>query len=166
MHAVDVAAQAQTKPSVRRADLSDANDLARLRWLWRAVERGEHGDPDRFRDDFVTWVADHERTHLPFLVEIGGSAVGMAWLVVTERIPGPERWKRRSGDLQSVYVMAAHRDGGLGTLLIRRLIEVAEDEELSYLSVHPSSRSFPFYRRHGFTGEGDLLIRYMDLRAR
>jgi GNAT superfamily N-acetyltransferase len=106
-------------------------------------------------------VADHERTHVPFLVDRDEAAVGMAWLVITERIPGPEKWRRRSGHLQSVYVRPDHRNDGLGSLMIRTLIEAAESEELSYLSVHPSPRSFPFYRRLGFSGEGDLLIRYL-----
>ena len=106
----------------------------------------------------MAWVAERHRTHLPFLVEVGGRAVGMAWLVVIERIPGPEKWRRLSGFLQSVYVMPEHRNGGLGTLLMEALIEGAREEDLEYLSVHPSPKSFPFYRRLGFTGEGSLLF--------
>jgi GNAT superfamily N-acetyltransferase len=100
-------------PSARRADLSDSEALARLRWIWRAIERGEKGDPDQFRGDFVTWVAERDHSHLPFVVEVGGGVVGMAWLVVIERIPGPEKWRRPSGFLQSVYVRPEHRNGGL-----------------------------------------------------
>lgn len=130
--------------------------------MWRAVERSEEGDQDRFRREFGIWISEHNRTHMPFLVEMGGRAVGMAWLVITERIPGPENWRRLSGDLQSVYVRAEHRDRGLGSVLIGKLIEGARQEGLVYLSVHPSPRSFPFYRRLGFTGEGSLLS--LDLR--
>ena len=100
---------------------------------------------------------------MPFLVEVDGYAVGMAWLVVVERIPGPEKWLRLSGLLQSVYVLAEHRNGGLGALLLRELIDGARAEGLDYLSVHPSPPSYPFYRRLGFTGEGRLL--FLDLDA-
>ncbi len=82
----------------------------------------------------------------------------MAWIVIVERIPGPEKWRRLSGFLQSVYVTSEHRNGGLGTLLVETLIEGAREEGLEYLSVHPSPLSFPFYRRLGFTGEGNLLF--------
>jgi len=150
-------------PTAREANLSDAEALARLRWIWRAVERDEKGDPERFRDDFATWMADHEQTHVPYIVEAGGSAVGMAWLAVVERIPGPELWTRLSGILQSVYVLAEHRNGGLGDLLIRHVIDGAAAKGLDYLSVHPSPRSFPFYRRLGFRGSGRLL--FLDLVA-
>ena len=82
---MDVTVVRGANPSARRADLSDSDELARLRWIWRAVEREERGDPDQFRDDFVTWIAERHRTHVPFLVEMGGRAVGMAWLVIVER---------------------------------------------------------------------------------
>jgi GNAT superfamily N-acetyltransferase len=160
--AVDVSVTPQGDASARRAQPSDADELARLRWIWRAVERNEEGNPDRFRKEFAIWISEHDRTHVPFLVEVGGCAVGMAWLVIAERIPGPANWRRRSGDLQSVYVKAEHRDRGLGRFLVGTLIEGARQEGLVYLSVHPSPRSFPFYRRLGFTGDGSLLS--LDLR--
>ena len=152
----------EATPSARRADHSDSDQLARLRWIWRAVERDEKGDPDQFRSDFAAWVAKRHSTHLPFLVEVRGCAVGMAWLVIIERVPGPENWKRLSGFLQSVYVTPEHRNGGLGSLLMQVLIEGAKREGLEYLSVHPSPLSFPFYRRLGFTGEGSLLFLALD----
>ena len=159
---VDVAATPHGSASARQADLSDADELARLRWIWRAVERGEQGDPDQFREDFGDWMANHDRSHLPFVVELDGSAVAMAWLVVIERVPGPEKWTRLSGTIQSVFVLAEQRNAGLGSLLIGELIEGARRIGLDYLSVHPSPRSFPFYRRLGFGGEGNLLFLGLD----
>jgi GNAT superfamily N-acetyltransferase len=162
VQAVAVTAGGGIEPSARRAHWSDSDELARLRWLWRAVERDEIGDQEQFRGDFSTWVAEHERSHIPFLVEIDGTAVGMAWLVVVERIPGPQHWTRLSGFLQSVYVVPEHRNGSLGSLLMRTLIEGAREQGMEYLSVHPSPRSFPFYRRLGFTGDGKLLFLALD----
>ena len=86
----------------------------------------------------------------------------MAWLVIIERVPGPEKWTRLSGFVQSVYVAPEHRNGGTGSLLMEKLIDGAREEGLEYLSVHPSPRSFPFYRRLGFTGEGSLLFLALD----
>jgi GNAT superfamily N-acetyltransferase len=142
----------------RRAHLSDADDLVRLRWAWRVVERDEKGDPDRFRQDFTDWMTLHEETHLPFVIESDGSLVGMAWLAVIDRVPGPQKWTRRSGAVQSVYVMAERRNRGLGEALMNELINGARSRGMEYLSVHPSPRSFPFYRRLGFQGEGSLLF--------
>lgn len=141
----------------RRAIPSDADHLARFRWRWRAVERGESGDWERFRADFARWVAEHEDTHIPFLVEAEGEPVGMAWLAVVERVPGPQHWRRVAGMIQSVYVVAEQRNRGLGTLLVGELIGFACAEGLDYLAVHPSERSFPFYRRLGFSGTERVL---------
>jgi GNAT superfamily N-acetyltransferase len=156
--AVGQAALPEAHALARRAGPSDVDALVGLRWTWRAVERGEEGDLDRFRADFAVWVRERRSSHVPFLVEVDGDAVGMAWLAILERVPGPEKWTRLSGFLQSVYVVSEHRNGGLGSLLIEALIEGARREGLEYLSVHPSPRSFPFYRRLGFTGEGSLLF--------
>lgn len=84
-----------------------------MRWIWRAAERSEVRDPDRIRQEFATWISEHMQTHVPYLVEVGGCAVGMAWLAIIERVPGPEIYKRLLGHLQRVCVMAEHRDRGL-----------------------------------------------------
>jgi GNAT superfamily N-acetyltransferase len=157
-HAVAVTAHSETNSAARRADLSDSDELARLRWLWRVVERGEKGDPVRFQRDFLAWTAEHHRTHVPFLVEVDSRAVGMAWLAIIERIPGPQKWRRLSGFVQSVFVAPEHRNGGLGSQLMEEVIDGARREGSEYLSVHPSPPSFPFYRRLGFAGEGSLLF--------
>ena len=162
VQAVGMTIVPEAHASARRADPSDSDALAQLRWTWRAVERGERGDTDQFRRDFATWVTEHGGTHVPFLVEAEGCGVGMAWLVIIERVPGPEKWTRLSGFVQSVYVAPEHRNGGTGSLLMEKLIDGAREEGLEYLSVHPSPRSFPFYRRLGFTGEGSLLFLALD----
>ncbi len=126
------------------------------------MERDETGDRDRFGHDFGDWMTEHHDTHLPFVVEVDGSPIGMAWLAIIERVPGPEKWTRLSGAIQSVYVLAEYRNAGVGTVLMEELIGGARRLGLDYLSVHPSPLSFPFYRRLGFGGEGSLLFLDLD----
>jgi GNAT superfamily N-acetyltransferase len=76
--------------------------------------------------------------------------VAIAWLAVVDRIPGPEFFVRRSGYVQSVYVVPDRRSQGVGTALMEHLVGYARNAELDYLAVHPSERSFEFYRRLGF----------------
>ncbi|WP_327002347.1 hypothetical protein OHA72_45635 [Dactylosporangium sp. NBC_01737] len=52
-------------------------------------------------------MAAHTDTHLPFVAEVDGRVVGVAWLLVAERVPGGESLDRWYGDIQSV--MAAKR---------------------------------------------------------
>jgi len=149
--------------SVRPASISDGPALAWLRHSWRAVERGESGASlAEFTDPFIAWMEGHEATHRPFVAEDDGAPVGMVWLGVVHRVPGPAQWARLGGLLQSLYVLPEHRGRGTGALLIDAVVAEAHRLGLEYVMVHPSERSFPLYRRHGFDDSPGLLE--LDLR--
>jgi GNAT superfamily N-acetyltransferase len=139
--------------TVRRGTAVDAPSLARLRWRWRTEERNEVGlDRDAFIEYFSGWVVDHLATHVPFLVEVDGRLAGMAWLAMTDRVPGPAHLDRRTGDIQSVYVVPELRDRGVGAQLLAAVCQHAKDRELVFVTVHSAPAAIPFYRRWGFGG--------------
>jgi GNAT superfamily N-acetyltransferase len=147
----------------RRADPADAPVLAALRFEWRTVEGGEEGlAAEDYVARFAGWMADRGASHLAFVAERDTVAVAMAWLAIVERVPGPGRWLRRAGLVQSAYVVAAERNQRIGGALMACVIESARELGLDYVAVHPSERSFPFYRRLGFTVTGCELE--LDLR--
>jgi GNAT superfamily N-acetyltransferase len=150
--------------AVRRGSPADAEALAWLRWRWRVEEGNETGDLATFRPAFVTWMRRHETSHVPFVAHTEDSAIGMAWLALVERIPGPSRWLRRAAYIQSVYVVPERRSEGAGTGLLEAAIAYARSEELDYLAVHPTPRALSFYRRMGFAETPRVLE--LDLRAR
>jgi GNAT superfamily N-acetyltransferase len=145
----------------RRATDHDVGELANLRYTWRAEERGERGlEATEFESLLREWMRRHHETHLGYLATHDDIAVGCAWLCVIDRIPGPGTFIRRSGALQSVYVRPAQRNAGVGSELVRFVVSEARAMKLDYLSVHPSERSFAFYRRVGF----DVADRALELR--
>jgi GNAT superfamily N-acetyltransferase len=124
-------------------------------------------DKDQFVDAFIAWMSGHIDSHLAWLAEGDQTAVGMAWLAVVDRIPGPEHWLRLAGNLQSVYVIPERRGSGTGALLVQAVIERAHALGLEYISVHPSARSFSLYRSLGFQeSSGVLELRGKDLMSR
>jgi GNAT superfamily N-acetyltransferase len=137
--------------TVRRARAEDAPALARLRWRWR-VETGDDPGADRaaFLDHFASWTVDHLATHLAFLAEVDGRLCGMAWLALHDRVPNPARFDRRTGDVQSVYVVPEARNAGVGTALLEAVVREARDRELTHVTVHSSERAAPLYHRFGF----------------
>jgi GNAT superfamily N-acetyltransferase len=150
---------------VRRAGDGDEPALARLRWVWRVEERDEEGmDWSQFLDALTAWIHDHRESHLAWLAERDGEACGMAWLAVTHRVPGPGTWTRLAGAIQSVYVRPEYRNDGIGAALVQAAIGEAGRLGLDYLEVHPSERSFPLYRRTGFSDTGRVLR--LDLNSR
>ena len=136
---------------IRRGEPRDHADLAALRWEWRVVEEGAAGGSlTDFTVRFTAWAEKHAATHLPYVAVTEDKVVGMSWLAIIDRIPGPVRWRRRVGILQSVYVLASYRQRGIGESMVRVVIEAARDLELDYLTVHPTERAFSLYRRVGF----------------
>ncbi len=139
--------------AVTRAGASNFDDLVALRYRWRTEESGEVGlSFEEFAKQFREWYGAHSETHRPYLVADGDRVVGCAWLMVVDRIPGPGRFVRRAGIVQSVYVQPELRNQGLGEELMRVVIDDARAMGLEYLTVHPSARSPAFYQRLGFTG--------------
>src|SRR6266545_249706 len=137
--------------TVRRATAADAPALARLRWRWPGEERDETGpDHAAFLEYFSAWVVDHLSTHLPFLAEVDGRVAGMAWLMLATRVPSPTRIDRRTGDVQSVYVVPELRNSGVGAALLDAVLAEARDRGLEHVTVHSSDRAVPFYLRAGF----------------
>ncbi|MGA2433236.1 MAG: GNAT family N-acetyltransferase [Acidimicrobiales bacterium] len=149
--------------SVRRCDGNDVSQLALLRFQWRSIERGEHGmDEEAFQESLEHWMREHETSHVAFLGLDDERPVGMAWLAIVDRVPGPEFFVRRSGYVQSVYVVATERSKGVGTALMAHVVDFARESGLDYLAVHPSEESFDFYLRLGFAHT----TRVLELRER
>jgi GNAT superfamily N-acetyltransferase len=139
--------------TVRRGTAQDAPALARLRWRWRTDERGKAPtgvDRATFVEFLATWIVDHLSTHLPFVAEVGGRLVGMAWLMLTDRVPSVTNLDRRFGDVQSVYVVPELRNGGVGAALMAAVLAEARARELEFVTVHSSQRAVPMYERAGF----------------
>jgi GNAT superfamily N-acetyltransferase len=162
-----MADQDSAAPTIRRAGLDDANALARLRWVWRTVERGEYGlSAPEFEAAFTEWWSTRPATHVAYLAEYGGEAVGMAWLAIFDRVPQPRQLQRRAGNVQSVFVLEAYRDRGTGRALVDAVITEARAHRLGYLIVHPSVRAYSLYERLGFAETNQMLHMDLDGHAR
>jgi GNAT superfamily N-acetyltransferase len=150
-----------SETTFRRAGPDDVGDLATLRYSWRVDELGEQGlDAEEFESQMRGWIGRHRDTHLGYLATQDAVAVACAWLCVIDRIPAPATFVRRAGVLQSVYVRPAQRNVGVGSDLVRLIIEEARAMDLDYLSVHPFEASVTFYQRLGF----DVPDRTLELR--
>jgi GNAT superfamily N-acetyltransferase len=149
-------------PTIRRAGLNDAGGIARLRWVWRTIERGEYGLSEAaFEAAFTQWWSSRTTSHVAYVAEHAGAAVGMAWLAVFGRMPQPRQLERLAGNVQSVFVVEEYRNRGTGRALVEAVISEAKTRGLGYLIVHPSVRAYPLYERLGFTETNTIL--HMDL---
>ena len=144
------AAGMRSDPQIRIAGDDEVGTLAWLRRRWNEEARGVADDPafeDRFRE---WWEAEHD-TRTFFLAELDGGPVGMANVKHYTRMPAAGmdsagRW----GYVGNVFVLAEHRDVGIGQALMAHIAEWARGEGFEHLRLAPSERSIPFYARLGF----------------
>jgi ribosomal protein S18 acetylase RimI-like enzyme len=146
---------------VRPAAPDDVPAVAALRWRWVTEGRADApvaSERDAFVAGFTAWARDHAATHTCSVVADGDRLLGMAWLAEVPRPPSPGREDRRSGDLQSVYVVPELRGRGWGGRLTAAVLAGAAALGLEHVTVHSSAAATSLYLRAGFTDDPRLLM--------
>jgi len=80
-------------------------------------------------------------------------------LAIFERMPRPGRAPRRWGYLSNAFVLAAHRNQGIGGQLVAAVLSYADQNGFARAVLSPSERSIPFYERAGFGPAYTLMLR-------
>lgn len=141
---------------VRFAAPPDVVGLVELKTQW-AGRPAEAGESEQLRSALDEWL---RRSDVACAVaEHGGHLVGMAWMVVFERVPDLGDVNRHSADVQSVFVLPSYRGRGVGAELVRSLCDAADRRAIPRVMVHSSTRAIDLYRRAGFARSPTLLQR-------
>ncbi|MET9628503.1 GNAT family N-acetyltransferase [Lentzea sp. NPDC006480] len=148
--------------SIRQTDERDTAALAALRRAWSEEQAGHPLDDDLFEEDFAQWYAVEAPRRATFVAELDGKAIGMMNLALFERMPKPGRPASRWAYLGNAFVLAAHRNRGIGTTLLNAAIAHARDQHCARIVMSPSERSVPFYQRAGFGPATMLLAHVLD----
>ena len=147
-----------TEPGIRIAGPADAPALAGLRRAWTA-EQYDLADDEGFETRFGDWYERESARRVTWLAEVSGEPAGMMNLAVFERMPRPGLDPGAWGYLGNAFVLAAYRDQGIGSRLLRALLSYADDHGYVRVVLSPSQRSVPFYQRFGFGAGSGLLVR-------
>lgn len=151
--------------SFRQAAPHDIARLADLRWDM-TIEGGE--PPGEEREAFVrACAAFYQRTlaaglQTHWVAEREGRVVATISLHEVEMLPRPGRIEDRFGCITNNYTEAQARGRGIGSGLLRHVVDHAWAADLELLIVWPSERAVPFYDRLGFRWENEV----MELRLR
>ena len=145
---------------VRPAASTDLESLAALKEEWAAmgapataVERAE------FVQSLEHWMGERGESVVCLVAELEGRLIGMAWMVVFERVPDIRDRRRLTGDIQSVFVRPDYRGAGVGRELIRRLVAVADERAIPRVTVSANPRAASLYESQGFAVTPTLLER-------
>ncbi|MQA83084.1 MAG: GNAT family N-acetyltransferase [Streptosporangiales bacterium] len=145
---------------VRRATPVDAEELARLRYAFRAEEAPTVEELPAFVVRATGWLRSALASDrwVAWVAETDGHPVGHVFLQLVDKVPNPAEESERLGYLTNAYVDPEHRGAGVGTRLIDAVTSYAQDERLDCVIVWPSERSEPLYRRAGFRPPPDMLV--------
>lgn len=145
--------------TIREARGYEIGQLAELEWRWVSASRPGDELPPLYEYINATnaWARENAGTHLPFVAVRRQTVVGMAWLAISSCMPDPVTGSRRSGELQSSYVLPNHRGCGIGRRLSRAVLARAEELGLEYVTVRSSWESRSVYERAGFSADFDVL---------
>jgi GNAT superfamily N-acetyltransferase len=144
--------------AVRLATAADLEALAALRRAWVEENAGPIGDGGAFEREFAAWYAAESGRRLIWIATVGDQPVGMLSVVEFHRMPRPDRLVSRWGYISNVFVLAAHRNGGIGRELLDTAIAAAKDRGYARLVLSPSPRAVPLYERSGFARADELML--------
>jgi GNAT superfamily N-acetyltransferase len=145
---------------IRMATAADAASLAALKTESAHPEvPPTQEQQDAFATALSNWMLQQGDDLVCVLAEAGGATVGMAWMVVFERVPDPHDVNRRTADVQSVWVAEQLRNGGVGARMIDALTAEADRRGIPRVQVHSGHRAVQFYLRNGFAHSEQLLQR-------
>jgi len=146
---------------VRSAQPEDVAGLAALKEAWAQLSRPiSESERREFADDLAAWMRSQGPALVCRVAEIDGELVGMAWLVLFERVPDIHDRTRLTGDIQSVYVLPQHRQRGIGRALVRSLIDAADERGVPRVTVSANTAAAAIYSAEGFVTAPYLLERH------
>jgi GNAT superfamily N-acetyltransferase len=149
----------QADYQIRQATLSDANELAQLRWAFSSPTQQTAQPLDEFRGPFTEYIAEAlAEGWVIWVAESAGHIVGNMYVQLVDKLPRPGRFGHRWGYVTNVYVIPEMRNTGLGAELMEHVQAWAREADLEFLLLWPSERAVPFYQRTGFALEQDALI--------
>jgi len=143
---------------IRQVQSADVAALARMRREWTRELKGDRADPG-FDERFAAWFSRESSRQITWLAEVDGRPVGMMNLAIFERMPRPGRAPGRWEYLGNAFVLAPHRNQGIGSQLLAEVIACADDNGFARVVLSPTDRSVPFYQRAGFGPAAALMLR-------
>jgi GNAT superfamily N-acetyltransferase len=142
-----------------RRDWVASSTLGRIPPVGAAQMDRDPTYPERFRRWWER-EADSRRT---WLVWRDGEPVGMLNVKVFDRAPTPGGQATQWVYVANLWVDPPHRGRGVGTMLLRHVVDWAHQEGMARLVLSPSIVSLPMHQAMGFQTADELLRPDQDI---
>lgn len=150
---------------VRLATAEDADQLARLRYEFRAAVNRPMETEAEFLARCVPWMRARLGGEGPWrcwVVADGSVLVGHLWLSLIEKIPNPAPELERHAYITNVYVRPTGRGVGAGRDLMEAALAYCREQQVDSAVLWPTARSRTLYARHGFGAPEDMMEAVLD----
>lgn len=146
--------------TIRKAERSDARELAGLRWDATA-EGGDldPGDREQFMDRQLSWFLDAlAGDWVAFVAEADGRLVGQLFVQECHEVPSPTPGPTAIGYVTNFWVRPDLRGRGIGRRLLAEMRTWADSRPLEALVVWPTENWVPDYEHAGFRSDRVLQL--------
>lgn len=149
------------KFDIRSATSDDAATLAVMRYDFRASLQPATEDRSAFIGRVETWMRD--RLASPdwraWVAVADDRIAGTIWLHRMEKMPNPVGEAAAIGYITNTFVLPDLQSSGIGSALLKAVIEFSEREGYHTLILWPAPRSRAFYMRQGFEPRDNVFAR-------
>lgn len=152
--------------NVRQAAPDDFPTLSRLRWTF--ADEGGWGDPNgdyaAFETGFVRFLTDATRSGrwVLWVAEQDERIVASVFVQVIDAVPRPGKPDRHFGWIFNVYTLPEYRNQGIGSALMRHVIEWGKAQHFESLNLWHSPDSMAYYERLGFVHTPDEFMMMLE----
>ena len=87
---------------------------------------------------------------IAYLAETGNNIIATAFLVISEKPANPAFITGKIGTVLNVFTYPEYRKKGIATELLKRLIEEAKAQNVSYIELSATESGKPLYEKLGF----------------
>lgn len=143
---------------LRMAASADLEDLVKIRFAYFEAENFSISPAQR--EQLTAQLGPYFETHLnrdffAALAEDDGTIAASAFLAVAEKPANPKFPTGKTGTVLNVFTYPAYRRRGYATAAMKALMDVAKQQDLSYIELSASRSGKPLYQKLGFE-ERDL----------
>jgi RimJ/RimL family protein N-acetyltransferase len=149
----------------RIAGEEDIDSLSEMRWIHSYHENNEFNvSKEEFMKEcgkflkkgmemgnWVYWVAEDK-----------GQIVSNIYIQKIKKVPKPHKLNAEIGYITNVHTKEKYRNMGIGTQLLKKVIEWAKTTEIELLFLWPSKRAAAFYERAGFSSQNEIIELTLD----
>jgi GNAT superfamily N-acetyltransferase len=141
-------------PALHRIRAATAADAVDLLTLWASLfdDGGDHPGAtwqEHARGWFTRFVGEGSTAHFP-VAEVDGNVVATAIGTLELGVPNPQCPRGRTVRLANVVTSPEHRGKGLGTLLVRDVVEWARSIDADRVDLSATPDGQRIYEKAGF----------------